>query len=98
MIDVQKIDALFDAEARVGWVLFDKRVLFPLEEIAQHHADEADPLSEEDLRMAAARGWFSIQSGAGPDGDKDGCPVYVPDRLLFFARCNVKAITRKSYG
>src|SRR2546427_287247 len=91
MIDVEKIDAMFEAGI-AAWAHFDKRVLFPFEEIAQHHAGGVDPLSEEDLRLAAARGWFSIQSGAGPDGNKDGCPAYAPERVLF-----LRTLQRQGY-
>jgi hypothetical protein len=74
------------------WAVFDKRVLFPFEEIAEHHVDKADPLSEEDLRVAAAQGWFPMQSGVGPDSEKMGCPFYVPDRVLF-----LRTLQREGY-
>jgi predicted nucleic acid-binding Zn ribbon protein len=82
MIDIEKVDAMFEA-GTAAWAHFDKRILFSFEAIVEHHADKADPLAEDDLRMAAARGWFPMQSGSGPDSAKEGCPAYAPDRVLF---------------
>jgi hypothetical protein len=86
MIDLEMVDGLYEAGRATGvfmqFAIFDKRVLFPLPQLAEAVAREAGmPVSPDELRQMAEAGWFPLLEGAGADGSEQGAPLYVPSRI-----------------
>jgi hypothetical protein len=86
MIDLEVIDGLYDVGIRT-LAIFDKRVLLPMSQLPDAVQREAgETLSEVQLRVRAAEGWFPLLKGAGSDGDEDGAPLYAPSRIGMLAK------------
>jgi hypothetical protein len=86
MIDLKVIDGLYDFGIRT-FAIFDKRALLPmslLPDAVQREVGET--LSEVELRVRAAEGWFPLLKGAGFDHDEDGAPLYAPSRIGLLAQ------------
>jgi hypothetical protein len=81
MIDLEVIDKLYSVGIRTC-AIFDKRVLFPISQLAQAvFSETGETVSEIEMRVRAAEGWFPLINGAGVDGNEDGAPLYVPSRI-----------------
>src|SRR5262245_57844835 len=90
MIDLtETIDRMFEdgrpSGTQLRFGIFDKSVLLPLPQLLDAASDKAGrPISEAELRIMAAQGWFPLLRGARVDGDEEGAPIYAPDRIGLF--------------
>lgn len=86
MIDLEVIDGLYDVGIRT-FAIFDKRALLPISLLPDAVQREVgEKLSEVELRVRAAEGWFPLLKGAGTDGNEDGAPLYAPSRIGLLAK------------
>ena len=85
MIDLEKVDALFEA-SRVSGIpvqfrLFDRGVLLPVGRLREAVAGETEEtISDEQLIVKAGEGWFSILRWSSETSVYEGVPFYVPSR------------------
>jgi len=99
MIDLtETIDRMFEAGRPSGTQLqfriCDKSVLLPLPQLldaASHKAGRT--ISEAELRIMAGQGWLPLLPGAGIDGNEEGAPIYVPDRVGLFMKLQRQGYT-----
>jgi hypothetical protein len=99
MIDLtETIDRMFEAgrpsEEQLHFGIFDKRVLLPLPQLLDDTSHKAGrTISEAELRIMAGYGWLPLLPGAGDDGNEEGAPLYVPDRVGLFLKLQVQGYT-----
>jgi hypothetical protein len=68
----------------IGFAIFDKRVLLPIDRVAavsQLRPEPATHYTAAQLRDLASRRWFPILKGADCDPTLDGLPLYAEDRI-----------------
>jgi hypothetical protein len=86
MIDIEKVDRLFDIAKKFGtsplaWVVFDKRSLVPFDQLVDGvRMETSEIVSEEKLREWAAAGLFPLLARDGDEADL-GFPLYAPSRI-----------------
>jgi len=98
MIDLtETIDRMFEAGrggTQLRFAIFDKSVLLPLPQLLDAASDKAGrPISEAELRIMAGQGWLPLLPGAGIDGNEEGAPIYVPDRVGLFMKLQRQGYT-----
>jgi len=98
MIDIEKVDKLFEVGKTTGMPLqfsiFDKRVLLPVSQLPGAVMGETgEAISEEEIRAQAEEKWFLLLKGAGVDSAEEGVPLYVPSRIGLFTN-----LRRDGYG
>jgi hypothetical protein len=91
MIDLGKVDALFEAGRTSGlpvqFRVFDRGVLLPVARLGETIARETgESIPAEQLLAKAEDGWFAILTSTDSGELTEGVPLYIPSRIGFFLR------------
>ena len=95
MINTAIVDEMFDVGRAtgelIGFHIFDRRVLFPLEQLpAAVKAETGIDLALEELRARSAAGWFPIMPREG--SNELGAPLYTPSRVAVLSELAAKGL------